>query len=273
MAKTESWHVARTLRALELLSERPFSETDLAHELKVHPRTARRLLARLVTEGYVAQARLGTGYTATLKVVTLAGRVIERTDLVRTAFPYVVALRNRTGEASHLSVPGEEKVIHLIQETGESVVMVKPRLGEQVPYHCTAVGKALLAYLPEHCERLLGHRLQQFTKYTIVDPAALRSELRKTRERGYAFDDREYSLELRCVAAPVFAASGELVAAIGVSAPASRLPTRQSSNTGKVVLETSNELSEALGFRPRGLIGSLGVLMRSQIRNGVGVQK
>ena len=132
--KDGSQHIARTLRALELLSERVQSESELADVLRVHPRTARRLLERLSAEGYATQTGVEPEYTATLKIVTLAGLVLGRTDLLRVAFPYVVRLRNRTGEASHLSVPSARAVVHLQQETGESPVMVKPNLGEQVPY-------------------------------------------------------------------------------------------------------------------------------------------
>jgi len=247
MLKTESWHVVRTLRALECLALRPHTEVELAQQLEVHPRTVRRLVRRLIAEEYVIESSPRV-YAATLRIVALAGHIMERTDLVRTAFPYVVSLRNRTGEAAHLSVPNDKEVIHLVQETGKSVVTVKPRLGEQVPYHCTAVGKALLAHLPARYEHLSDGGLQRFTEHTIVDRTDLLRELATIRERGYATDDREYSLELRCVAAPVFSASGGVVAALGISAPSSRLLVKHFSEVGKIATQTALELSRALGF-------------------------
>ena len=247
MLKTESWHVVRTLRVLECLALRPHTEVELARQLEVHPRTVRRLARRLIAEGYAIESSPRV-YVATLRIVALAGHIVERTDLVRTAFPYVVSLRNRTGEAAHLSVPSDNEVIHLVQETGKSVVTVKPRLGEQVPYHCTAVGKALLAYLSAQYEHISDNSLQRFTEHTIVNRADLLRELATIRERGYATDDREYSLELRCVAAPVFSASGGVVAAIGISAPSSRLLVKHFSGMGKIVAQTALELSGALGF-------------------------
>ena len=159
-SKDGSQHVARTLRALELLSERPRTESEFAEALHIHPRTVRRLISRLVAEGYAAPTGPQGEFTATLRLVTLAGRILERTELVRLAFPYVVELRNRTGEASHLSVAAERAVTHLLQETGENIVMVKPNLGEQVPFHCSAVGKVLLAHLPVGRELILGPRLR-----------------------------------------------------------------------------------------------------------------
>ncbi len=247
-ANGEARHVVRTLRALELLTARSLSAPELAAELDVHVRTARRLLQRLADEGYVAGEARGRRYSATMKVVGLAGRVLDRTDLVRVAFPFVTRLRNQAREAAHLSVPTETAVMHLIQETGESIVMVKPRLGEQVPYHATAVGKALLAYLPEQWDRLRDRPLESFTERTIVDPADLLVELVVIRERGCAFDDQENSLDLRCVAAPVFDFSAKVVGSLGISAPVSRLMPEDFSRVGVVVIEVAGALSQALGF-------------------------
>ena len=245
----ESRHVARTLRALELLAERPRSRSELAAELGVHPRTVRRLINRLVAEGYVAgSGPEGREYEVTLKIVALAGRVLEKTDVVRIAFPYVTRLRNLTGEAAHLSVPGETAVMHLVQETTESVVMVKPRLGEQVPYHSTAVGKALLTFLPERWEHLRAGPLERFTEHTIVDAADLLVELATVRQRGYAVDNLENSVDLRGVAAPVFDHSGAAIGALGISAPSSRLLPEQLPELGQTVADVAGALSAALGF-------------------------
>ena len=246
--KDGSQHIARTLRALELLSERAQSESELADVLRVHPKTARRLLERLSAEGYATQTGVEPEYTATLKIVTLAGLVLGRTDLLRVAFPYVVRLRNRTGEASHLSVPSARAVVHLQQETGESPVMVKPNLGEQVPYHCTAVGKVLLANMPVGREQIANLDFQRHTKQTIVDAEKYIAELAVIRHKGYAFDNGEYHDELRCIAAPVFGAAGEAIAALGIQAPASRLLVRQVPAVADVVIGTANELSAALGY-------------------------
>jgi DNA-binding IclR family transcriptional regulator len=213
----------------------------------VHPRTVRRLLERLVAEGYVARTDGDREYTATLRMVTLAGRILERTDLVRVAFPYVVELRNRSGEASHLSVAAERAVVHLLQETGESIVMVKPNLGEQVPYHCSAVGKVLLAYLPISRERIASLDFKPQTQRTIIDAETYIGELATVRQQGFAFDNGEFHAELRCIAAPVFGATGEIIAAIGIQAPASRLKVRQAPAVASIVVGVANELSAALG--------------------------
>src|SRR5215218_2274454 len=102
----EAWHVVRTLRALELLALEPRSAPELADGLGVHVRTARRILRRLESEGYAA---LGGGrrrrYRSTMRIVALAGQVVERAQLTRAAIPYVKALQEQVGEDCHLCVP------------------------------------------------------------------------------------------------------------------------------------------------------------------------
>jgi DNA-binding IclR family transcriptional regulator len=251
MPENQSAHVSRTLKTLELLATEPRTAPQLADELGVHPRTVRRLLGRLLDEGYVVQDGHGRAYSLTLKVVALAGRVVERTDLVRVAFPYVVRLRNETGEAAHLCVPREDGVMHLVQESGESIVSVSSRVGEVVPYASTAVGKALLAHRTEHWKALFERGLPQLTEHTITEPADLLVELQRIRERGFAIDDRESDLELRCCAAAVFDQRGHAVAAIGVSAPSSRLGCDLLPDLGVTVLTVARSLSAALGHDTR----------------------
>lgn len=252
MPTGESAHVIRTLRVLEALAFGPCTASRLAEQLDAHPRTLRRLLGRLVAEGYASPVADGRGeYIATLKLVALAGYVLERTDLVHVCFPYVARLRNATGEAAQFSVPGEDGVLHLAQETGENVALVKPRLGEQVPYHATASGKALLAHLPDRVQRVLERGLIAYTDQTLTDPADLLLNLTRVRDVGYAVDDRELSDDVRCVAAPVRDHTGAVIGCIGISAPSTRLALADVPDTAQHVLEAAETLSETLGFDAR----------------------
>jgi DNA-binding IclR family transcriptional regulator len=249
MSELDTGQVSRTLRALELLAARPVTQTELADGLGVHPRTARRLLERLVAEGYAAVTDGGARprYAATLKIMRLVGQVLERSDLVRVATPFVAELRARTGELSHLSVPREDGALRVVVETDANVVSIKSHVGEVVPFHSTATGKALLAHRPAELERLRAGGLERRTERTIAEPVDLLVELAAVRERGYALDDREHAPDLRCAAAVVFDAAGAAVAAIGVSAPAGRLSPRRLPELGEVVAERAAALSRTLG--------------------------
>ena len=120
MSAPEAWHVTRTLRAMELLAVAPRSAPELADGLGVHVRTARRILKRLESEGYV---KLSGGrrrrYRPTMRVVALAGQVVERAELTQTAVPHVTALREQLGRGCHLCVPSYLSALCLVHEEGE----------------------------------------------------------------------------------------------------------------------------------------------------------
>jgi IclR family transcriptional regulator, KDG regulon repressor len=247
---SESDRVAQTLRALELFAGEPASHFELAQRLGVHPRTARRLASRLETEGYLTSVDSGKRYAVTMKLVALAGKIVERTPLVQIALPYVVALRNRTEEASHFCVPRAEGAMHLIQESGHNAVMVRSQVGDLAPYPRTAVGKALLAHMPDQLEIQLRSEPYATAAQGGDSRERLLAELEQVREAGWACDDRENDPDLRCVAAPAFDHTGAVAGALGISAPVSRLQAESFEEIGATVRELADALSQALGREP-----------------------
>jgi DNA-binding IclR family transcriptional regulator len=233
--------VTRTMRALELLAFQPLSAPQLAAALETHPRTARRLLARLHEEGYLTRTddarRL---YTPTLRVVALAGQIVERSPLARYATPYVARLHEQTGAAAHLAVPSYRCAMCLVH-CAHGNGTVHPQLRELVPAHCTASGKALLGWRSRWRDSVLANPLERHTERTLIDPAAINGELEATREQGYATEDGEFQPGVRSVAAPVFVGE-EAVAALAVSGPDLDLERH-----GPRVVALAGELSAALG--------------------------
>src|SRR3954454_24945765 len=206
-------HAGRTLRALELLAVEPRSAPELADGLGVHVRTARRLLKQLVCEGYVV---LGGDrrrrYHPTMRIVAVAGQVVDRAQLTTLAAPHLRTLRDQLGEYCHLCVSSYLSALCLVHVSGNGSVPCRPQLRELVPCHCTATGKALLAWREGWREAVLDQPLATFTERTNSGPESLRRELARTVARGYAVEDREYDPGTRGLAAPVFAEPGEAVA-------------------------------------------------------------
>jgi DNA-binding IclR family transcriptional regulator len=251
MSAPEAWHVTRTLRAMELLAVEPRSAPELADALGVHVRTARRVLKRLESEGYVTVTEdRRRRYRPTMRVVALAGLVVERAELTGRAVSHVVALRDRLGLACHLCVPSHLFALCLVHAPAGGADTPRPQLRELVPCHCTAAGKALLAWREPWREVVLEQRLESFTDRTMVGPEALRRELARTVARGYAVEDREHDPDTRGLAAPVFTDKGEAVAALAVAAPVARLPAEHYGEIGAAVVEAAGGLSETLGFEP-----------------------
>lgn len=222
MAVTEALFVTRTMQAMEALCFRPLSAAQLAAGLQVHPRTARRLLARLVEDGWVTQTegRRRT-YAPTMRIVAMAAQLAARTPIARAAEPVVTRLFEETGAVAHLAIPSYTSVLCLVHRAGGPDV--RPQLRELVPAHATACGKVLLAYRDPWRESVLRARLERTTARTVIDPSAIRAEAAATRERGYATEVGEYVDGLSGVAAPVHEPSGAVLASLAVSGPAGQL--------------------------------------------------
>lgn len=216
MPPPEAWYAARAMQALEVLAFQPLSAPQVAAALQVHPRTARRLLTRLRDEGYLTRSddarRL---YAPTMRIVALAGQIVQRARIAERAVPLVAALHDETGAVAHLAIPSYRSVLCVVH--GNGARPAAPGLHELAPAHCTAIGKALLGHRDAWRDSLLTLPLERRTARTITDPGALIAEARTVRARGYAIEDGENQAGVRGVAAPVFAASGEAVAALGVS--------------------------------------------------------
>ncbi len=215
MSATEAFFASRSMQALEVLAFGPATATQVANELQVHQRTARRLLNRMVTDGWLTR-RDGPRptYTPTLRIVALAAQLAQRTPLVRHAIELASELQASTGDAVHLAVPSYRSALRLVRVTGEECGA--PALRDLAPANATAGGKLLLAFREPWREVVLASPLTAVTERTVAEPLALRAELERSRERGYATEDGEYRRGVRALALPV-RAGDEVVAALAVS--------------------------------------------------------
>jgi IclR family transcriptional regulator, acetate operon repressor len=216
---TEAWHVGRTLRIIELLAfgGGGLSVPQLADALGAHPRTVRRVVRQLVEDEYVMVTDDGRRsiYAPTMRLVALAGQIVNDSPLVRRGRPYVALAQERTRATAHLMVPSYGSVICLAH-CGAADEEARPRLHELVPAHCSAGGKVLLAWRDRWRASVLSRPLVPVTSRTLTDTRSLRSELDVVRRQGYATEDGELQPRARAVAAAV-RASGNVVAALSVS--------------------------------------------------------
>ncbi|MEN3283518.1 MAG: IclR family transcriptional regulator, regulon repressor [Solirubrobacteraceae bacterium] len=235
----EALYVARAMQVLELLAFQPLSAPQVAATLQIHPRTARRVLVRLHEEGYLTRSDdTRRRYTPTMRVVALAGQIAARSPLTARALPFVAQLHERTGADAHLAVPSYLSALCVVHAGGACPARVHPR--ELVPSHCTATGKALLAWRQRWRDSVLGHKLERHTDRTIVDAARLARDADATRTRGYAIELGEFQDGVRAVAAPVFV-GGEAMAALGVSGPDLEVEA-----IGERIVAVAAELSQAI---------------------------
>ena len=220
--------VVKAIELIETLArmDQPAGVTSLAQELKLTKSNVFRLLNTLVHQGYVRRYEDTGQYELTLKVWHLGIAVLSRINLKKVASPYIHDLMRTTKESVHLSVIAEGDVIYIDKVESDQPVRAYSRIGDRPPAHCVATGKALLAYLPSDAqEKVLRGPLEKYTPNTITSARALRKELETIRRIGYSVNRGEWRESVCGIAAPIRDASGEVVAAVGISGPAERFKT------------------------------------------------
>jgi len=244
MAEIQS--LARGLKILDILGQAQdgASITELAETLGVDKGSASRLVATLVNFGYAEKDEQTRRFHLGPQVVPLSRSVLARLSMREAAKPFLRQLMERTGECVHLAVPAQGKVLYVDQVESPATLRVNAQVGTLNPLHCTALGKALLAF----GELDLPTTLEAFTPHTLTDPNRLRKNLAQVRANGYAVDDEEFDLGVRCIAVPVYDFRGKAAGAIGISGPATRVTPERLPELAASVVEIGKALSERMSF-------------------------
>ena len=244
MAEIQS--LARGLKILDILGQAQdsVSITELAETLGVDKGSASRLVATLVNYGYAEKDEQTRRFHLGPQVVPLSRSVLARLTMRDVAKPFLRQLMERTGECAHLAVPAQGRVLYVDQVESPATLRVNAQVGTLNPLHCTALGKALLAF----GELELPDTLESFTPHTLTDPDQLRNNLEQVRAQGYAVDDEEFDLGVRCIAVPVFDFRGRAAGSIGISGPATRVTPEQLPELAASVVEIGKALSERMSF-------------------------
>jgi DNA-binding IclR family transcriptional regulator len=238
-------HVVRTLRALELLADGPQTQAGLARELMVHRRTARRLLARLVEEGYAEATRRGrhVAYAATPRLAVLGRQVADGLDLVAIGRRHLAALDGGLFGARFIALlDGVDVWLVHVEELQPGEVSEEP-LARRGPLYATAAGKVFLSADDVLAGNVLNQELLAFTARTLATRADLLLELAKVRAQGYAVEDGEHRAGARAVASGVVNHVGATVLAVG----AVPLPGAKLDELGSVVRSAALAFSHAIG--------------------------
>lgn len=237
--------VETTLAVLGALGRRPSGRvTEIADELGVSKSTVHNHLATLERHGYVVQS--GDEYRLGLRSLTLGGHAQKHERLYQRAREEVDDLVERTGERCQVLVEEGGRGYYVYQALGDQAVTTDSHVGTQVYLHCTALGKAVLANLPE--ERVEGildeHGLPEVTERSIGSREALYEELAEIRDTGVAFDDEERMLGMRCVAVPILDGDDRVAGAISVSGPRTRFQGEQYRETCPALLRETADVIE-----------------------------
>jgi DNA-binding IclR family transcriptional regulator len=242
--------VLNALDVLEFLSQQGGGGrvSDVAKALRRSKNTAFRLLKTLQQRGFVRQAD-DASYELTFKLLNIGECVLRNTDLHSVARPHLEVLNRQFGETVSLGILEGDEILYLDRVLGTRPYHTSYSVGARTTPHSTALGKAILAFSPgSTVDRILKAGLRPRTENTVTDPERLRADLRTIAARGYAYDNQESVLGIRCVAAPVFDRQGDVVAAMSVSALAARVTDDYAKRLAKRVIAAAADLSSRLGF-------------------------
>jgi DNA-binding IclR family transcriptional regulator len=245
--------VEKALQILEsfTMDHPEFTVSELAEKLSIPKVSIYRFLKVLMQKGFVKQNSSTRKYHLGLKVFELGSVVLRNMELRKIAFPLIEKLSEKSGETVHLGILDDSMVVSIEGAESEYALRISLPIGKRVYIHSTGIGKAILAFLPdEMIDMIIREKgLPGFTKNTITSTKELKKEIQLIRQSGYAFDNEENETGIRCVAAPIFDYLDRVIASISISGPSIRINNDRIDALAQMVLETSHEISAALGHR------------------------
>lgn len=240
--------VVKALGLLEILShsDAPLGVTEISKRSELGKSNVHRLLQTLQGLGYVRQTS-GTGYEATLKTWELGSSVISRLNIRDLARESMQVLSGATGETVHLSELHGSEVLYIEKIESREPVRAYTQLGGRAPAHCTATGKVMLAYATDDMVKECLSDAQTFTAKTIIKARAFADEIVFIRRNRFALNEGEWREDVIGAAAPICDNTGRVCAAIGLSAPASRLTVDRLRGYAPMLIDHAERVSRGLG--------------------------
>ncbi|AYK18887.1 MULTISPECIES: DNA-binding transcriptional regulator KdgR [Aeromonas] len=243
--------VLKVFGILQALSEqKDIGVTELSQRIMMSKSTVYRFLQTMKTLGYVNQEGETDKYTLSLKLFELGGRALEHQDLIQIADVQMYRLGKLTKETLHLGALDENSVVYLHKIDSEYNLRMYSRIGRRCPLYSTALGKVMMAWLPEEEVRsmLAGVTFERFTEHTLANVDALLAELAQVREQGYAEDNEENENGLRCFGVPIYNRMGRIITGLSLSLPIVRFEESKRAELVSLLHEAAARISAELGY-------------------------
>ena len=241
--------LGKGLRVLELLAEHgELGVSAVAAHLGTNRAGCHRFLMSLKDLGYVEKTEEGR-YRLTFKVLELGMKKLERFEIRHTAHPMMQELSRAFGETVNLGLWDGHAIVHLDKINSTEIFRLDSGLGALAPAYCTGLGKAILAFLPrdEVDTYLETVEFEPLTPHTHTSAESLRSELEAIRVEGFALDNEELSIGLRCIGAPVFDYTGRASYALSISGPTHRMSDERIATMSETIRNVCEQLSKKIG--------------------------
>jgi IclR family acetate operon transcriptional repressor len=243
--------VAKAIDILDILASRAdvgVSLAELSSQMDMPKSSTHRYLATLQELG-LAERKDSDRFTLGTKVIELAGSFLVNSDLRNESQAILNELADKTGETIHLAVPSGTEVVYIAKVESKHALSMASHIGARLPMYCTSLGKAILAFSDgELLHSVLSEPLKPRTPNSITTARALETELKSIRSRGYAVDDEENEIGIRCVGAPIFDYTATPIGAISISVPLDRMDQERCSTLGPLVYDAAQMISRRRGF-------------------------
>lgn len=234
--------------------DQPVGVMELVRITGMGKTTVTRLINALIQKRLVHRVPQTHTYVLGTKLLEWGTLTVWVRGFYESVRPYMALLSETLGETAHLGVLDDYDVVYVGQHQASGSVKPVVRVGSRVPSYCTAMGKVLIAHLPsdQQDDYLRNHPKRSHTNNTIIDSERLRIVIAEVQVSGYAFDDEEHRLGIRCVAAPIVNSMGKAVAALSVTAPSSRMKRDHKDRAIELVRHIAMQASQDLGWRAEG---------------------
>ena len=242
----------RGLSLLEILAEEDgLTLSELSRRSGVSASTVHRILLTLEVRAYVQHDMERGLWLVGVGAFKTGSAFLRNRRIASMGRAMMHALMESSGETVNLGIEDNGEVVFISQVESHDTLRAFFRAGSRGAMHASGVGKALLAEFPEHRVRQICalRRLERFTEHTITDLGRFLRELAEGRRRGWALDDEERTLGMRCVAAPIFNEHAEAIAGVSVSGPAVRVTARKLDDYGPMVRRAADEITLSIGGR------------------------
>jgi len=244
-------NLSKGLKVIEYLATHPegLNMGEMAEGLSIAKSGIYRIVATLAKEGYIRKDDDSATYKLTRKLLVLGQNVVSQHNVTEISLPVMRELRDATGETVQLNTLAGLQGVVLEQMPSPNAIRIVVDPGTLFDLHCTAPGKAIMAFLPEaERDSLLAQlKLTKHSPTTITDREELKSELLSVAEVGYALDRAEgVVVGLHCVSAPILDEGGYPVAALTVTAPMMRMPEEEFSAAGRLTASYARKISAAM---------------------------
>jgi IclR family KDG regulon transcriptional repressor len=243
--------VAKAISILDILAIKAdvgVSLSELCSLIDIPKSSTHRYLVTLQELG-LAERKNNDRYYLGTKVIELAGAYLLKSDLRNDSQAALDELADITGETVHLAVPSGTEVVYIAKVESKHALSMFSHIGARLPMHCTALGKAILAFSsPFELHAVLTKPLITRTPNSITSINALEHELTLIRSRGYAIDNEENELGIRCIGAPIFDYTTKPIGAISISAPCERMDQERCNSLGPLVYLAAQKVSRRKGF-------------------------